>query len=386
MMTMKPPDQKKHAKYSASSAHRWIACPGSISLSEKAPPQRESDYAAEGTRAHECLEALLKDVEHMGNTHAKLVQSHGIEMAEHAWSAAQTILKMKPKGAKLLVEYKSNLDFIEPDMGGTADAVIVEDYGTLTVIDYKYGQGVLVDPEKNEQLLCYALGVAHQYNYDFTDVRLVIVQPRAYSDDGKTVREWACGIDYLKNFSIALGEAVGASLNPKPSFEAGDHCRWCPAKMICPEISTKALAQAKVEFIDDVAETPPVTALTQVQISTALKAFPVIRDWMSAVESYALQSMQEGAEIPGWKLVEKRSIRKWTDSKIESRAKRIFGSKVFTEPELKSPAQFEKLGSVAKKFVENNTSSVSSGVTLAPSSDKRNAVKSTAAIDFADKC
>lgn len=374
---------KKHAKYSASSSERWLACPGSISLSEKAPPQRESAYATEGTKAHECLEMLLLHPEKLLANRAKLTKSHGPDMAEHAFAAAKKILALVPKGAELLVEVKSDLDFIEPDMGGTADVVIVEEFGTLHVIDYKYGQGVVVDPTENPQLISYALGIAHKYNFNFVDVKLSVLQPRAFTEDGQTFRSWTLDIDSLKSWMPPFLVAVVESKQTSPPFNAGDHCRWCPAKTICPEISTKALAVAQVEFTqDEVPHTPPVTSLNQERVSRALAAFPLIENWIEAVRAYALQTLQNGYEVPGWKLVEKRSIRKWTSPAIDEQAKKLFGKKAFTDPELKSPAQLEKISAKAKVFVEKNTTSVSSGVTLAPTSDKRNAVKNSAELDF----
>jgi hypothetical protein len=366
---------KTHAKLSASSSDRWMNCPGSIQLSEKAPPQVESAYAAEGTLAHECLEILL-------TTPSEIPVRFTEEMHNYAKDAVETIFNMTPLGAEIIAEQKVDLSFIEPDMFGTLDCAIIEHFGTLKIIDYKYGAGYAVSPVGNSQLLYYALGIAHLYDYNFKDIELVIIQPRAFYPDGR-VRSWKCSMDYLHKFAEILIQAVQRTKEERPPINPGNWCKWCPAAVICPALKDQALAEAKIEFSNDLTEVmlPEPEEFDIPDLSAMLLAADKIEVWIEKIRAYAFGRLSQGKEVPGFKLVEKRSIRKWNDLEyLETRAYANFGEKAF-ERSLLSPAQLEKKIPDAKEFIKENTVNVSSGLTMALVTDKRLAVNQLSAKD-----
>lgn len=372
---------KAHAKLSASGSERWLECPASVELCERAPKQRESEYAKEGTDAHSCLEVILKNHTNKPYTAAQMLKKKfPDEMVAHALTAYKEIEARLSPGVTLLTETKVDLTFVGPDMFGTVDCAIVEEFGRLIVIDYKYGAGVPVDPENNTQLLYYALGLAHKYNYNFTEVVLMIIQPRAPHERGP-VREWVIGIDELVSWEKKFKDGVERVNDPLADFNAGDWCRWCPGAVMCPAIKDRALKEAQVDFNDDLtalAVPHPTTPMTVLHLSTILTAIEKLEVWIGAVKEHAFHVLERGGEIKGWKLVQKRSIRKWTNEKAAQVAKKKFGQDAFTEPELLSPAQLEKALSNQKSlvadFIKQYASDISSGLTLVPESDKRPAM------------
>lgn len=372
---------KKHSKYSASASSRWMTCGGSIALSEKAPPQVESTFAKEGTDAHSCLEIFLKTgPKKIREAEKFLMKTYPKEMIVHAFDAARWIWKTAPYGAEILCETKCDLSHIEPGMFGTTDAAIVEEFGTLNVIDFKYGAGIPVSPEENSQMLFYALAIAHQYEYNFERVNLTIIQPRA-DIDGETIRVWETDTKRLAVFGNEIRLAVRESKKKNAPLKSGDHCRFCPAQVICPELSTRAMTQAQLDFSAPVEKPigPPPAAMKPDALAKALTALDRIDDWAKAVREHAFEYLKRGGELPGWKLVEKRSIRKWVNAEATAKlAQKKFGDAAF-DRDLKSPAQLEKIA--GKEFVADQSSAISSGLTLVAESDKRPA-SNQAEIDF----
>jgi len=367
-----------HAKFSPSASKRWIECAGSMNLIATLPPTPEvqSPYADEGVRAHECLEAILKaGPDKVRTAAAGLRKTYGAEMTEHALSCARMIMAAKPKGAQLFAETKSDLAFIDPHLWGTADCVLAEDFGRLYVIDLKYGAGIPVDPEHNTQLMIYGLGIAHKFDYNFSEVVLVILQPRV--DHARGIwREWRMPMEDLIAWAdTELRPAVAACKNPTARLNAGEWCRFCPAAHMCPEISTKAMRQAQIVFDDEDLPTvmPPPQSIPPDVLGDALTAIDNLDTWIAAVRSHAYGVIERGVAIPGWKLVAKVARRKWADEHAASvMAREQYGNKAFTAPELLSPAQCEKV--CGKDFVAEYSVAVSSGSTLVPESDRRPAL------------
>ncbi len=248
---MKIEDGKKlHAKYSASGSERWLNCPGSPALSLKAPPQPENRYAVEGTDGHTCLETFLKNRNIPAYKIVKLLQGRFPDsMIEYAANTAMQIYSLIPKGAELLCETEVRLDFVEPGMFGTVDAGIVEMFGVLWVIDYKYGAGRLVNPENNSQAIYYALGIAHKYHFNFDVVRLAIAQPRIAHKDG-IFRTWDMPIPELKKWTGIFKEGVERCKDPFADLNPGRWCFFCPAQDICPAIHDGKFNQAQKAFDD----------------------------------------------------------------------------------------------------------------------------------------
>jgi hypothetical protein len=369
---------KAHAKFSASGAKRWLECPASIALSESAERQGlkpvESKWAKEGTDAHTCLETFLKNGP---LAHEYLKRRYPKDMVGHAYDAFKEIEKLQKAapGSTLLCETRVDLSHIHPEMFGTTDAAIVDEFGRLIVIDFKYGAGIPVDTEDNPQLIMYGLGIAHEYHYNFVDVSLMVIQPRANHHSGETTRQTIVSIEELCEWGDKFSAGADACENPLADFKAGDHCRFCPAAAICPEIGQKALAQAKLDFAPDIGlATPPDPALLSAEvIRDILDAAPRIEKYLGAVREHAFQTLNRGHAIPGYKLVERKTTRTWQDlEKATAEARKLFGLKAFEPAVLLSPAKLEKaLGKKQKSWVEERTVKASSGLTLAPESDKR---------------
>lgn len=406
-----------HSKIGASSAERWFACPGSVKLSEGIKGS-ESEYARIGTAAHHlasfCLEYGYAAKRFVG-FHVRPKPGGGEEMvkpdpgmpiappadwtlvtAEMATAvqvyldAVRDIMNAKPS-RELDIEVKFHLDNLHEDLWGTADCVIYDpDSHDLWVMDYKHGEGVVVDPEENPQLLYYAVGAAFAKSNRRVDaVHLAIVQPRAM---GESVKWWHVDAIDLLDFSDVLMRAVSevetaSQAHPgEPEqwnsffLKPGDHCRWCPAAAICPKLKETAEVASLDQYKGG-------KAYDAEDLARSLNQIKALKGWIKALEEFAHSELHRGAVIPDWKLVDKKAIRGWLD---EAEAERTLLSDGRTEDEiyeprkLKSPAQIEEL--VGKKdfasLVGDFVSAVSSGTTIAPASDKRPAVNRNVADGF----
>jgi hypothetical protein len=230
---MSDKEKNTHAKYSPSASHRWLECPGSVELAALCPPSPETPQAKQGTEAHLCLEMFLKNgQEKMLSTGVFLrEQGHPVEMVVHAESAARAIWKFTPKGAELLAETRSELFHIDKEMHGTTDATIIEHFSTLHVIDFKYGK-FPVEAENNSQMMAYAIGLAHKFDYNFEQVICTIIQPRAYHEKGP-VRSWFTTIENLLEWNERFKKGVKLAKRKDAPFKSGEHCFFCPAKKEC---------------------------------------------------------------------------------------------------------------------------------------------------------
>jgi len=369
--------EKKHAKFSASGSDRWLNCPGSMVLSESAPDRPDSEYAKEGTQAHECLELLLKNENQLAAAKRMALKKYPLDMVEYALDAVYWITDRVGEGEELLCETEVRLDYIEPDMFGTLDAAIVRHFGRLTVIDYKYGSGLAVEPSYNDdcnsQLAYYALGIANLYDFNFSEVELVVIQPRAYHESGETVRSAVFPIEKLYEWEQKFKDGVAHCKAKEVTYAAGNWCRFCPAAVICPELKERAMDEAQIVFNDD-AGLISLPKPELIPTGRGLAACDKIEAWIESYRKLAVEMLSKGHEIDGYKLVQKRSVRKWVNSdEVIQEALKRWNMKAFTQPKLLSPKQFEDtIGD--KDFVAKNTTKESSGTTLVPSSDKRQAV------------
>ncbi len=395
-------EEKLHAEFSASGSQRWLSCPGSIALSKKAPEPRESPYAAEGTEAHACLEFILKNRKGYSAIGMAL-KKWPKEMVDNARDAAKWILERacEPSSIKerpdvtLLCETKVDASpFTCEGQFGTLDAAIVEEFGRLVVIDYKYGAGISVDPEGpsgegNSQLIYYALGISHQYNHNFSEVELVVIQPRAYHESGNTTRSFVLSIEELLAwepvFKAGVDKAKWAALAPEKHLASGSWCKFCPAAPICPELKDKAFKQAQIVFADEtgIESVPEPKTIAIPNLGTVLSACDKLEEWIGKVREHAVHVLERGHDVEGWKLVQKRSIRKWRDeTEATLGATLLYGLDALTSKVL-SPAQLERKFAGEKSlddFIAGQTTSESSGTTLVPESDKREAVRPVAAV------
>lgn len=375
--------ERAHAVLSASGADRWLNCPGSIALSAKAPVPVESEYAKEGTTAHECLEFLLRNREKLDAAVAVAAGKYPANMVRHARASAQYVLDRAAalESPEILIETKVDLTFVAPEMFGTLDIALVEDFGRLIIADFKYGAGIAVNPEDNAQLLYYALGIAKLYDFNFSSLELIVIQPRAWHESGETIRSWVTDIETLKKWQWRFADGAAATKVKDAPLAAGKWCKFCAAGPICPEISTAALRQARAVFDDGFTtlSLPQPAEQPLPDLANILRAADKIEDWIKNVREYAEGLLRRGEKVDGYKLVYKRPQRKWVDEiKLEAQAKELFGELAFTEPKLLSPAQLEakakKLWPRYVAWVDENTASESSGLTMVGDDDRRPAV------------
>ncbi len=379
--TIKP---SSHAKLSASSADRWLACPGSIKLSEGLPLS-PSVYAAQGTAAH----YIAAECQQMGNSprrylgKAAMVEGFPIVLDEDLIAAVEDFLAYikanEVKGDRNWVEqsFSTAMKKLHPDFGGTSDRVMWrESEKLLRVYDYKHGAGVVVDVVDSRQLKYYALGVLLQMGFNAAKIELVIAQPRIEHEQGR-FRKWSFDAIDLLDYAAELVEGAEATMKPDAPFVAGKkQCQWCPARAICPELEKQSHALVAVEFDVTIAYDPD-------KLAAALKLIPMVEARIEAIREFAYAEAERGKTIPGFKLVAKKANRSW---KSEDEVKQVLIMKpdYFTPAKLKSPAQIEKI--LGKKEFEKILAplveKISSGHTLAPMSDPREPVKLLTVDDF----
>ena len=299
-----------HARLNPSSAERWIHCPGSVALSEQCPPPGSSEYADEGTKAHSIAEAKLRQIigEITPKELEKIIKKHQPdgemeEATDFYRDQVVEILAAAGKDAELMVEQRFSLNRWAPESFGTSDAVVIGD-GKIEVIDLKYGKGVKVSAKGNPQLRMYGAGAANLFEgmYDFDTVRMTIIQPRLdhVSTEELPLEEL---MSWMKD---VVKPAAREAYDGTGEIDAGDWCRWCPAKAVCRKRAEKNLELAKMEF-----KSPDL--LSADEIGEVLRQAEELSKWTSDVQAYALEQALAGEHFDGWKLVEGRSNRTITD-------------------------------------------------------------------------
>ena len=377
---------KIHSTLGASSASRWMACPGSIRLSEQAPPRPTSEAAIEGTAAHALAElCLTKGQEPDVDIGTSL---EGVEVtADMAEYVKLFVDYCRNLGGRHFIEQQFSLAELNPPapMFGTADFVSVAD-ATLEVVDLKYGTGVIVDVNENKQLRYYALGcflsLPAELRRDIERVKITIVQPRAAHVDG-VIRSEELSLAELIDFTSELMDAARATLAEDAPLKTGSHCRWCPASGMCPAQHESAQLAAQSDFA--VAVVPPAPALLPIDtLAEYATKFHILEEWMDAVRARLLGELNAGRAVPGFKLVEKRANRVWADEDKTAqwlREAKLSERDMYVR-KLVSPAQAEKL--VGKKNLPPElVIKVSSGTKMVQDSHPGAAVAAGPSVDFA---
>lgn len=371
----------KHSMLGASKAHRWMTCPASVQL-EATFPDEDSFYAAEGTAAHDLAEMCLKAQKPPETYIGVEVSGFTVdeEMAYHV--ATYVDYCNAQEGDK---EIEQRVDYSEWAEGGfgTADCVVIND-GVCHVIDLKYGQGVKVSAQRNEQLMLYGLGAAFDADADIDTVQMTIVQPRldhidTYSIRAKDLYAWA---------NEKVKPAARRVFAPDPAFNPSPKaCKFCKAKATC-----RALAKHNYELTlssFDNLEEPLVVQVPHTlnvdEIGKLLPKMDALIGWAQGVQKHAHKLLMEGGILPDYKLVEGRAQRKWVDSEIaEETLIQMLGDKAHVS-KLVSPAQAEKLLGKAKAGEVTDLWHKPNGrPTLAPESDPRPAVKPEAVDYFSE--
>lgn len=371
----------KHALLSASSAYRWMACPPSAKLASSYKDE-SSTYAAEGTDAHSLCEYKLKTA--LGRkaddpTEDLTYFNEEMDASSDAYAgyALEQLEAVKKGTADPVVLIEQQVDFSRwvPQGFGIADCVIVADK-VLTVIDFKYGQGVLVEAENNPQMMCYALGALSMMDalYDIEKIIMTIFQPRrdnisSFRLSVKTLYDWA---------EKELKPKAHLAFEGKGDYAAGDWCRFCKAKVDCRARAEANLALAKFDF-----EMPP--TLSDADIEAILPMLDDLTSWAADLKDYALSRALSGKVWHGFKLVEGRANRRYLneeavaqtviDAGFDPYEKKLLG--IIAMQKLLSKKRFEELlGSLIEKPQGKPS--------LVPESDKRPAMQ-TANQDFKEE-
>ncbi|MDJ0304726.1 DUF2800 domain-containing protein [Dehalobacter sp.] len=300
---------KGHAILSASSSDRWLHCPPSARLCESYD-DKVSDYAAEGTDAHAlCEYKLRKALGLPAEDPTEKLTWFNEEMSDCATGYVAYVLEQveaaKQVCADPVVLIEQRVDFsrwVESGFG-TADCIIIAD-GTLQIIDYKHGLGVLVSAEENPQMQCYALGAMELFDgiYDIDSVRMTIYQPRrdnvsTYEISKDALYRWADEV---------LKPTADLAFAGDGNFLCGEWCGFCKAKHDCRARAGANLELARYDF-----KLPPL--LTDEEVEDILARADDLVSWAADIKEYALQQAISGKEWHGWKLVEGRSNRRYTN-------------------------------------------------------------------------
>ena len=368
----------KHSMLGASKAHRWMTCPASVQL-EATFPDEESFYAAEGTAAHAlaemCLISQKPPEEYIG------VEVEGFTVdKEMAYHVATYVDYCNVQEGKKEIELK--VDYSEWAEGGfgTADCVVVND-GICKVIDLKYGQGVKVSAQKNEQLMLYGLGAAYQFIDEVDTVEMTIVQPRldhidTYSIRAKDLYKWA---------NEKVKPAARRVFAPEPEFNPTPKgCHFCKAKATCRALAEHnySLTLSSFDNLEEPLVVQVPSTLNVEEIGHLLPKMDALIGWAQGIQKHAHKLLMEGGILPNYKLVTGRSTRKWVDAKIaEESLLNIIGDEAYVT-KLVSPAQAEKLlGKAKAEEITDLWHKPNGKPTLAPESDPRPAVKPEA-VDY----
>ena len=349
-----------------STAKRVLACPGSVALVQKMPPQPSSVHADTGTLLHNTIASILETgkppQEFLGATYNAIELTEDL-LERKLLPALAALDEIDPdKTMEYAVEQVVGFGNALPGVFGSADLVgRIGNRGVL--LDWKFGDGVAVSAEENPQGLFYVAAALRTTKTkwafaDVEDIEIIIVQP-------PYVKRWVTTPARVKQFEAELMLAVRAAEQPDAPLAAGDHCRWCTAKTICPVVSGAVARAAR-------------TAIKTVNVdrlAEALGQIDLLEGYIKDARDMAQQLLENGVEVPGWKLVPKRATRKWADDKkvLTTLTEAGLNIEQLTDP--KSPAQMEKV--LKKHNVPMPTDlivSVSTGNTLAPEDDPRPAV------------
>ena len=307
--------KRAHAILSASSAHRWVHCTPSARLEEQFP-DAGSDAAAEGTVAHALAEVKVRqyfypqEVSRQKMTRAvnKLkkdghwaeeMQGYTDEYLDYVKSAAMAFVHIPHADVEKTVYF----DKYVPEGFGTADCILIGG-DTLHVIDFKYGKGVPVSAEENLQMILYALGAydACRILYPIETVKLSIVQPRI-----DNISEWECGIPEILAYGDFISDRAAIAFKGEGAFAPSEEtCRFCRARAQC---RARAEENVRLAFFTD--KKPPL--ITNAEVGGYLEKGEDVAKWLKDLKEYALKECLAGKKVPGWKAVEGRGSREWTD-------------------------------------------------------------------------
>lgn len=362
----------KHALLGASSAARWIACTPSAQATANLPDE-ETKYAEEGTRAHELCEVHLRNnLRQWEAGYGVLPLSGSIRLdgepddpPEMVRAANQYVsfihdlwvgFSCRPG---VFIEQEVDVSRWVPQGFGTCDCLLIGG-GLLHIIDFKYGQGVPVNPERNPQLMYYALGAYELFREtdEIEVVRMSIVQPRM-QEEPKT---WEISLANLLTWAReVLAPAAHMAWRGEGVYHPGGHCRFCKAYPSCRAWQKQYGPLAGFEPY------PEPATLSDEELGEWLQKLEGLAAYARDLEEYAQQALMEGRTLPGWKLVQGRSTRKWTDQDAAFRQMQADGfdeAMLYTRTPITLTVAEKMIGK--KKFAET----MSAFITRAPGAPK----------------
>lgn len=369
----------KHAILSASSSHRWLNCSPSARL-EQEFEDRETEAAAEGTAAHALCEHKLRRALKLQSRRKPISKYDCDEMDLHTDNYVQFVLETLAEArqhcADPLINIEQRLDFscYVPDGFGTGDCIIISDK-TMHVIDFKYGQGVLVEAEQNPQMMLYALGALRLFDslYDIDEVAMTIYQPRR-----ENISTWTIPVEDLKAWAKnELIPKAKLAYEGKGEYLPGPWCTFCKAAVKCRARAEEKLRLAQYEFAK-----PPL--LTDAEIEDILDKLSDLTSWANEIMAYAQDAaLNQGKQWRGWKVVEGRSNRKYSNEEAVIEAANAAGYHDIFRKSLIPLTEMEKL--MGKQDFHDILGGLivkpAGKPTLVPVSDKRPSITS-ANIDF----
>ena len=369
----------KHAVLSASSSHRWLNCSPSARL-EQEFEDRETEAAAEGTAAHAPCEHKLRRALKLQSRRKPISRYDSDEMDMHTDGYAQfvleTLAEVRKNCADPLINIEQRLDFscYVPDGFGTGDCIIIGDK-IMHIIDFKYGQGVLVEAEHNPQMMLYALGALRLFDslYDIEEVAMTIYQPRR-----ENISTWTIPVSELKAWAEnELVPKARLAYEGKGEYRPGPWCTFCKAAVKCRARAEEKLRLAQYEFAK-----PPL--LTDTEIEDILGKLDDLTRWAEEIKTYAQDAaLNHGKQWHGYKVVEGRSVRKYSNEDAVVEAANAAGYHDIFRKTLLPLTEIERL------MGKQEFQSILGGLiikpagkpTLVPASDKRPAI-TKANIDF----
>lgn len=384
-----------HALLSPSGASRWLVCTPSARL-EQTFPDRSGEAAAEGTLAHSlaelCIEMKTRRITKAKYKHAlAAITEHPLyssamfdyidAYADYVVEQFQAALAIT-SDAMLFLETRLDMTDYVPESFGTGDVCIVADH-TLDFIDLKFGKGVPVSATENRQMMLYALGALKEFGhlYDINTVRMTIHQPRLDS-----ISVWSLDVQELVQWAEnELRPRAKLAFDGKGDFSPGKACTFCRAKAVCKANAEYHLSLAKLEFAH-------CDTLTDDEVSDILTKAETFSGWITAVKDHALrQAVENGKVWPGYKLVEGRSVRKYSDEiavVAALRSRNIEDDQIFTKKIMGITALQKEIGKIVfADVVEPLLVKPQGAPTLVVESDKRPVYENlnSAQNDFADE-
>jgi hypothetical protein len=333
-----------HAPFAPSSATRWLNCQGSFGLGLQLPDAPSSEYADEGSRLHDVARDYLKGTP--DNAHPVMSGEDFAFLRPYL----DYCMALKPRCNRYEIEQRqefSQLLFGTPDFVG-----IGPDW--LQIVDLKTGAGIMVEPEENDQLLCYAFMVLNaRKGWAPREVRLTIVQP---TDEDRPVKTWVTTAKHVMEWGVRAQAAMQAAIEGSFQLEPGDHCRFCKAKPVCPKL------------MGHVTESLPVVVreLRPDRLAYWLDKADLMQQWLDSLREVAHDLACSGHPIPGYELKPKRATRSWSDEDKVLEIARKRKIKIWQD-KLMSPAMAEKAHPKLPEELTSLIVAVSSGSNLVKS-------------------